>query len=119
MVIERIGGNTFGMHTSVGVLQLNTFPHINMIKEIVFMFFVLGLSMAEVVEFTKVYSNPRKIVKEDIIEQRYEIRLKCLNYAAFQGCFEYKPNQVIYQLSKRLHLKYQDDAEEDDGDEDR
>ena len=43
---ERIGGGKFGMHTSVGVLQLNSFPHINMVKEIAFMFFVLGLSMA-------------------------------------------------------------------------
>ena len=113
LVMERSAGNIWTKHLSVGVLQLFTFPHMNMIKEIAFMLFVAGLAIGELVEFFKVFNNPSQLVKEDIIEQRYEIRLKCLNYAAFQGCIEYKPNELIYQLSKRLHLKYQDDVGDD------
>jgi len=116
LVMERSGGNVWMKHISVGVVQLHTFPHIDMIKEVAFMCFVSALVIGELVEFFSIFSDPKQLVKEDIVEHRYDIRLKCLNYAAFQGCFEYKPNQLIYQLSKRLHLKYQDDA--GDGDED-
>ena len=78
-------------HMNVRVLTLNTFPHFDMIKEIVFIFWVLGLAFSEIKEFTSVYSNPKHLIEEDVIEKRYATRLKILNYAAFQGCFEYKP----------------------------
>jgi hypothetical protein len=89
LVMERSEGNIWNKHMSVGVLQLHTFPHIDMIKEIAFMLFVGALVLGELMEFGRAYSDPSQLVKEDIIEQRYDIRLKCLNYAAFQGCFEY------------------------------
>ena len=50
-----------------------------------------GLAFSEIKEFTSVYSNPKHLIEEDVIEKRYATRLKILNYAAFQGCFEYKP----------------------------
>jgi len=78
-------------HMNVRVLTLNTFPHFDMIKEIAFIFWVLGLAFSEIKEFTSVYSNPKHLIEEDVIEKRYATRLKILNYAAFQGCFEYKP----------------------------
>ena len=78
-------------HMNVRVLTLNTFPHFDMIKEIAFIFWVLGLAFSEIKEFTSVYSNPKHLIEEDVIEKRYATRLKILNYAACQGCFEYKP----------------------------
>ena len=68
-------------HMNVRVLTLNTFPHFDMIKEIAFIFWVLGLAFSEIKEFTSVYSNPKHLIEEDVIEKRYATRLKILNYA--------------------------------------
>jgi hypothetical protein len=119
MVLER--GPEHGMfssHVSIRVVELYTFPHFNYIKEIAFVVFVCCLAFGELIEFVACYSNPKKIVIEAMVEQRFQLRLKCLNYAAFQGCLEYNPNQVMEQLTHRLHIVYQEDSAEGNDDDD-
>ena len=56
-------------HMNVRVLTLNTFPHFDMIKEIAFICCVLLLAFSEIKEFTSVYSNPKHLIEEDVIEK--------------------------------------------------
>jgi hypothetical protein len=73
--------------------------------------YVVMLIISEVYEFMELYNNPNATIRESLIEMRYRLRQKMLQYSAFQGIMVYEPHPVMKKLMHRLFVKYQVRAE--------
>ena len=72
------------------------------VQEIVFFTFVLLLIVQECFQFWEHYESAEAYLKESIVRQRFRLRLKMLQHAAFQSLFPYRPEVLMAQLSRRI-----------------
>lgn len=112
MLLE-IGGNHGLLKPSVAlsVLFLDDVASAKVLLETLFMCYVFMLISSEFAEFWALYAkDSSKELKEQMVEHRYRLRQRMLQYAAFQGIMVYRPQPVMKKLMHRLFVKYQDDG---------
>ena len=93
----------------MNMMWLEKFPEPSVLREMVFMMYVIVLFAGEFFEYWEYYSAPDRYIKDKIVEKRYRLRQRMLQYAAFQGISEYNPHPHMERLMRRLFVTYQDD----------
>eukprot|EP01052_Picozoa_sp_SAG31_P017842 SAG31_NODE_1239_length_9169_cov_18.922492_6_plen_84_part_00 len=64
----------------------------------------LGIAMSAL-EFSELLQQCRRaksFLQEALIEQKFRLRLKILEYAAFKGLFPYRPRVLMMQVAPRV-----------------
>lgn len=80
--------------------------------EALFMLYIFVMVFSELSEFWELYTQSgNKELHEQMVEHRYELRQRMLQYAAFQGIMVYNPHPVMKKLMNRLFVKYQDEGQ--------
>eukprot|EP01043_Picozoa_sp_COSAG02_P090833 COSAG02_NODE_27636_length_605_cov_1.171937_1_plen_153_part_01 len=99
----------------MSVVFLDDIASAKVLIETFFMFYIFLLISAEIKEFWELYAKDNaNELKEQIVEHRYSLRQRMLQYAAFQGIMVYNPQPVMQKLMSRLFVKYQDDGPRSD-----
>jgi hypothetical protein len=80
--------------------------------EVIFIAWVFVLVIMEFYEFGALYNDPERLMREQLIEQRYALRVRILRHAANHGVASYRPHAVARKLTKRLFDKYKDESED-------
>jgi hypothetical protein len=112
-LLLEVGANHGLIKPSVqmSVLFLDDIASGKVLLETFFMSYIFLLIFAELMEFWDLYANDNaNELKEQIVEQRYRLRQRMLQYAAYQGIMVYNPQPVMQKLMSRLFVKYQDDG---------
>ncbi len=109
----EIGGDHGLIKPSVilSVVFLDDVASGKVLLEALFMGYIFMLISAELAEFWALYAKDgTRELKEQMVEHRYSLRQRMLQYAAFQGIMVYRPQPVMKKLMHRLFVKYQDDG---------
>ena len=88
------------------MMWLETSPELS---EVAFMLFAIVMFAGKFKQYWQAYSAPERFITDTIIEKRYRLRQRMLQYAAFQGISEYNPHPYMERLMRRLFVTYQDD----------